>query len=290
VPNDPMPLSWIEVKAIFDPAPLDWSLFIDLFDRHGCTNTLQEDDPPSLSSAVVDVEGSGEVVRALSNDLLIMGALRIDTRPLADENWDEHWRQFFHPRNVGERFVIRPSWEEAPPSDRLVIVLDPGRAFGTGDHPTTRMCIELMEQAREAGGPPETVADIGCGSGILSIAAVLLGAASVFASDIEPLSVEVARQNASLNGVSFLASAGRGFEAIASDAPFAWVVSNIISAVLIQLAPEVAQHLAAGGIWIASGIIRDNWPDVLMAAADAGFSLREKIEEDGWVAAMLVKG
>jgi ribosomal protein L11 methyltransferase len=280
-------LSWIEVKAIFDEEPLDWSLFIDVFERHGCENTLQEDSPPSLSSAVVDVEGSGEVVRALSNDLVICGASKVESRSLVDENWDEHWKQFFHPREVGSRFVIRPTWEEGPRSDRLEIILDPGQAFGTGDHPTTRMCLELMELAWNAGAPPVNVADVGCGSGILAIGACLLGAPSVVAVDIEPLSVEVARENARINCVSFEAVAGRGIAATEAYGPFDLVVSNIISAILIQLAPEVADVLEPEGRWIVSGIITDNWPDVLVAAEAAGFRLQEKLEEDGWVGALL---
>ncbi|HTQ12211.1 MAG TPA: 50S ribosomal protein L11 methyltransferase [Fimbriimonadaceae bacterium] len=287
-----MSLAWIEVKAVFDEPPADWSVFIDVFASHGCENTLQEDDPPSLSSAVVAVDGSEDVVRALSNDLVIMGACRVDTRSLEDENWDEHWKQFFHPREVGERFVIRPTWEEAPPSDRLEIILDPGQAFGTGDHPTTRMCLDLLERAisqRDVAGAPERVADVGCGSGILSIAACLLGARSVWAVDIEPLSVEVAKENAAMNHVVLTGLVGQGIEPVRDQAPFDLVVSNIISAVLIRLAPEVAPAIAPGGIWIVSGIIRDNWPDVLVAVAEAGFALREKLEEDGWVGATLVR-
>src|SRR5690348_10138923 len=134
-------LTWIEVKALFEKAPVDWSLYIDIFDRHGCENTLQDDFPPALSSAVVDVKGSGEVIRALTEDLLAAGARSVETRSLVEENWEETWKKFFHPRAVGQRFLIRPTWEEAPSSGRLEIVLDPGQAFGTGDHPTTRMCL-----------------------------------------------------------------------------------------------------------------------------------------------------
>jgi len=292
MPKDPSPLAWIEVKAVFDLAPLDWSIYVDVFARHGCENTLQDDDPPALSSAVVDVEGSGEVIRALSNDLLIMGADRVDTRTLEDENWDEHWRQFFHPREVGGTFVIRPTWEAAPESGRIEIILDPGQAFGTGDHPTTRMCLELLERVFSSPSSPlsgTSVADIGCGSGILSIGARLLGASVAYAVDIEPLSVEVAKENARINGIEITALAGQGIEPVRSYGPFGVVTSNIISAVLIRLAPEVASTVSPGGIWIVSGIIRDNWPDVLVAAAESGFALREKLEEDGWVGAMLVR-
>jgi ribosomal protein L11 methyltransferase len=277
-------MTWIEVKAVFDKAPLDWSIYIDIFERHGCENTLQEDTPPALSSAVVDVKGSGEVIRALKEDLLNAGATTVETRSLVDENWEENWKRFFHPRAVGKRFMIRPTWEEAPLSDRLEIVLDPGQAFGTGDHPTTRMCLELLERANVDG---KVVADIGCGSGILSVGACLLGAAKVHAVDIEPLSVEVARENAKLNRVAFEASVGRGVAAVAEEGPFDIVVSNIISAILIQIAHEVASSLKPGGTWIVSGIIVQNWTDVREAAERSGFVLMEEIEEDGWVAAAL---
>ena len=275
-------MTWIEVKALFETAPLDWSLYIDVFDRHGCENTLQEDNPPSLSSAVVDVHGSGEVIAALREDLLKHGATSVEVRSLVDENWEENWKRYFHPRPIGNRFLVRPTWEEAPSSGRLEIVLDPGQAFGTGDHPTTRMCLELMEAVDMTGA---AVADVGCGSGILSIGACLLGAGSVHAVDIEPLSVEVAKENAALNNVAFEAIAGRGIAALADRGPFDVVISNIISAVLIQIAPEVAEATKPGGNWIVSGIITQNWPDVRTAAEREGFDLADSSEEDGWVSA-----
>lgn len=276
-------MTWIEVKALFDTPPADWSLYIDIFDRHGCENTLQEDNPASLSSAVVDVHGSGEVIARLSAELLEHGATRVETRSLVEENWEENWKRFFHPRPIGRRFLVRPTWEEAEPSGRLEIVLDPGQAFGTGDHPTTRMCLELLESVPMEGA---LVADVGCGSGILSIGACLLGATSVHAVDIEPLSVEVAKENAALNHVSFEALAGRGIAALADRGPFDVVVSNIISAVLIQIAGEVAEAIKPGGHWIVSGIITQNWPDVQAAAERVEFDLVEKLEEDGWVSAI----
>jgi ribosomal protein L11 methyltransferase len=280
-------VTWIEVKAVFATTPPDWSVYIDIFDRHGCENTLQEDSPPALSSAVVDVQGSGDVIQALKHDLLEAGAQSVHTRSLVDENWEENWKRFFHPRAIGNRFMIRPTWEEAPESGRLEIVLDPGQAFGTGDHPTTRMCLELLEGTTVGG---QIVADIGCGSGILSIGACLLGAAKVYAVDIEPLAVEVARENAILNKVQFEAVVGRGIAAVADNGPFDIVVSNIISAILIQIAPEVASALSPGGRWIVSGIISQNWPDVREAAERFHLVLHEMLDEDGWVGATFVNG
>ncbi|MBC8065929.1 MAG: 50S ribosomal protein L11 methyltransferase [Chlorobia bacterium] len=282
-------MSWIEVKAIFEKEPEDWSPFIEIFGKHGCENTLQSDSPPTLSSAVVEVEGSAQVVEALLRDLLSEGATEVESRSLIEENWEENWKQFFKPRRVGSRFVVRPTWETGElGANDLEIVLDPGQAFGTGDHPTTRMCLELLEKYLAAG---YTVADIGCGSGILSVGACKLGASRVVAVDTDPISVEVSRENAKLNQVQFEAIVGMGVRALPEQgfAPCDLVVSNIISATLISIAREVSPIVKPDGIWIVSGIIESNWDDVLSAAGRSGFSLLEMIQEDGWVAATLCK-
>ncbi len=278
-------MRWIEVVAEFDQAPVDWSIFVDVFERHGCENTLQTDSPPALGSAVVDVHGSDEVIGALSNDLKVAGASRITTRLLAEENWEENWKRFFHPREVGKRWLIRPTWEEAQTSERIEIVLDPGQAFGTGDHPTTRMCLELLETLPVEGA---RVADIGCGSGILSVAAAKLGAAQVDAVDIEAISVEVAKENMRLNQVEFTTYVGNGAAVLAGERPYDIVVSNIISATLIQIAADVADIIAGSGHWITSGVIPQNWPDVQAAAIGMGFVLLQEKEEDGWIAGLFV--
>ena len=287
-------MSWIEVKAVLDAPPADWSLLIEIFERHGCENTLQTDTPPTLSSAVVSVDGSQRVVEQLSDDLVQAGA-RVEVRDLVEENWDEVWKQFFKPRRIGNRFVVRPTWEsfEAHPGD-LEIVLDPGQAFGTGDHPTTRMCLELLEKYVSSA---TSVADIGCGSGILSVGARKLGSSRVVAIDIDPLSVEVAKENAELNQVEFEAICGAGVHALPSSkhptpdsAEYDVVVSNIISATLISIARDIAQVVRSGGIWIVSGVIHANWADVQDAALKAGFTLVEMQDEADWVAAAFRRG
>lgn len=277
--------TWIEVKAQFDSSPGDWSPYVDAFDRFGCPSSIQSDTPPAISGYLVEVEGSQARADQLALELHRLGASGVTLTTVPDEDWSELWKIHFKPRRVGSRFVIRPTWEEfeSGPED-LVIVLDPGQAFGTGDHPTTRLCLELMEKAPIRGS---TVADIGCGSGILSIGAVLLGAASVFASDIDPLAVEVSKANAELNGVEFECMAGDGFAVM--DGLRDVVISNIISATLIRLAPEAAHAVKAGGLWIVSGIIKGNWPDVQAAAEEQGFVLEETATEDEWVAATFRK-
>jgi ribosomal protein L11 methyltransferase len=242
-------------------------------------NTLEE--PDILIGAIANLPGVEDRVAELTERLVAGGAIEVSTRTLPEVNWDEVWKQHFKPRRVGKRFLVRPTWEPASEdSGVLEIVLDPGQAFGTGDHPTIRMCLELMESAGMEGA---SVCDVGCGSGILSIAARKLGAASVVAIDIEPISVDVALQNARLNGVSIEARVGEGIGT--PEAPYDVIVSNIISAILIRLARDVRAAIRPDGRWIVSGIIRANWDDVLAASSRAGFDLDEMREEDGWVAA-----
>jgi len=313
-------MSWIEVRATV-PEGGDLSPFIEIFRTHGIENT--QEDGPNLIGCIVAVEGSDSRVEDLRNELLGAGAASVEANPFEEQNWDEVWRQFFKPRRVGERFVVRPTWEEfAAEPDDLVIVLDPGQAFGTGDHPTTRLSLELLEQANVRG---KRVADVGCGSGILAIGACLLGAEVVDAVDIDPTSVEVTRENAARNNVSFRAVVGEGVAALYSEltdpeamaraindweqdehplavAPpqpsssgtvilggYDVVISNIISRILIQIAPEVAQAVEPGGEWIVSGVIHQNWPGVLEAAEANGFSLKEKRDEGDWVGASFTK-
>ncbi len=303
-------MSWIEVEATFPKAPEDLSPAIELYRAHGIENTLQSSDE-RLVGCLVDVAGSETVVAELRKALEEMGA-SVTTQALPETNWEEAWKQFFHPRRVGEHWVVRPTWEEAETrhGDR-VIVLDPGQAFGTGDHPTTRMCLELMEPLDLTGRP---VADVGCGSGILAVGACLMGADPVEAVDIDPIAVEVAKENAVRNGVSFLALAGDGLRAFPAspkgapqdetpltgretvDAPstqgklYDLVLSNIISATLVRIAADISTAVAPGGAWVVSGIIEGNWPEVREIARKVGFMLVDERHEDGWVAARFSRG
>ncbi|HXH60521.1 MAG TPA: 50S ribosomal protein L11 methyltransferase, partial [Fimbriimonadaceae bacterium] len=238
-------------------------------------------DPPTLSAYVPPKENVS--VADLTAQLQEMGA-DVTTEQVEEIDWAEAWRDFFKPQSIGERVWIRPSWEDAVcPEGRIEIVLDPGQAFGTGDHPTTRMCLHLLERADLDG---KSVADIGCGSGILSVAAKKFGSASVDAVDVDSISVESARANAALNEVDFAAYEGAGFEPLA-DKVYDVVLSNIISAAIIALAREVPAHLAPGGTWIVSGIIGPNWPDVRDEVSAHGFEVVERMEEGDWVAASL---
>lgn len=270
---------WIEIRVETATTPADWSPFIDVLTSHGCPGSQEEG--ARLVAYLANVSGVDAVVESIRLGLSTVGECAVLTAEVPDQDWSELWKIHFKARRVGERFVIVPTWETyaAQPCD-LVITLDPGQAFGTGDHPTTRLCLQLMETVAIEG---KSVLDVGCGSGVLSIGACLLGAAEVEATDIDGQAVAIARENAELNAVTITAEARDG---LAESAPkYDVLLSNIISATLIRLAPAIANCVKPGGDWIASGIIAMNWPDVQRGAERAGFELVTFEQEDDWIGA-----
>ena len=271
-------MSWTLVRARFPELPVDTSPLIELFRTHGIENTAEEGT--TITGCIVDNEATPEAIAALTTDLERAGAQSIETGPYEEVDWDAVWRAHFKPRRVGRHFVVRPSWEEFEAgADDHVITLDPGEAFGTGDHPTTRMCLAAIEEAVTR---DSNVLDLGCGSGILAIGAALAGAREVVGTDIEPVAIEVARANAAINGTT--AIEWRVGDVLDELPGRRWnvVVSNIISATLINLAPLAAELVEADGVWIVSGIIESNWPDVRRAAEANGFIYRSHSFEEGW--------
>jgi len=312
-------MSWIEVRASIPEGTQDTGPIVDAFLDFGIENTAE--DGETIYGCLPNVPSALQIVGQLVARLEGMGLQNVVQREFEEENWESLWRIHFKPRKVGNRFLVCPTWELEEPTDgRIVIVLDPGQAFGTGDHPTTRLCLELMEEIDLSGG---LVADVGCGSGILAVGAVKLGAAKVEALDIDPIAVEVAEINAKLNGVEFPAFVGEGVRSLyvsteaetLARATETWeqdetpladrtistpvepeivprydvVVSNIISLVLIRIAADAYSALLPGGAWIVSGVIPDNWPDVLRRAEEVGFRLMQEKREDGWVGARFQK-
>jgi ribosomal protein L11 methyltransferase len=213
-------------------------------------------------------------------------ASSIETRRVDDAEWAEAWKEHFHVLRVGRRIVIRPSWREydAGPDD-VVIDLDPGMAFGTGQHETTRGCLAMLEETVR---PGMRVLDAGTGSGILAIAAVKLGAASVLAVDLEPQAIAVTRENAERNGVAERIQAALG--SLGTAWPFAepaaatadLVVANIHARVLIELAPALAAALTPTGSMILSGVIAEREDDVRAVYADLGFAVTDVLPEGDW--------
>ncbi len=215
-------------------------------------------------------------------------------RFLQEEDWAEAWKFAYRPIAVGERLIIVPAWLENPEPRRVPLLLDPGMAFGTGTHPTTQMCLEEVERLVR---PGMRVLDVGCGSGILSIAALKLGAAEAFGVDTDPKAVEVARENANRNGVGarFRAAVG-SVEALRQppwgplQAPL--VLANILAPVLVRLLDEegMAALLAPQGALVLSGILENQADDVLAAARRAGLTLAKRRQMGDWVALTVVRG
>lgn len=197
------------------------------------------------------------------------------TQVVAEQNWVQLTQSQFDPIQVSDRLWIVPSWHEAPDPEALVLVLDPGMAFGTGSHPTTRLCLEWLERTIRGG---ETVLDYGCGSGILAIAAAKLGSGPVLGVDIDPQAVLAACDNAGRNGVSakFVDSA----EAI--QGCFQVVVANILSNPLRVLAAAICSHVAPGGVLALSGILQEQAEEI-MAIYRQWVPLQIVDARDGWV-------
>lgn len=204
------------------------------------------------------------------------------TQTVHEEDWANNWKQYFKPIETGERLVICPEWEDCGSRPgRRVLRIDPGMAFGTGGHYTTRLCLEMMEQVI---APGVSLLDIGCGSGILSIAALLLGASRAVGIDIDPLAVKTAEENARLNGLSapeFIALAGDLVDHV--DGQYNVVMSNIVADAIISLAPQVGAHLAPDGAWITSGIIESREADVLAAFEQCGMTVLRRSASGGWL-------
>jgi len=223
-------------------------------------------------------------VAGLSRFGIDVGPARVTTRTVNDEDWAEAWKAHFHSLRLGQRIVVRPSWREhqAGPDD-LIVHLDPGMAFGTGNHPTTALCVAALERVVM---PGNSVFDIGTGSGILAIVAARLGAARVWACDTDPVAVKVTRENVALNGVADQVEALEGsWQTLAGLKEKADVaVANIIASVIIQMAGEVRTLVKNGGAFVASGIIHSRADEVAAALSEAGWSLIDRLEKEEWVA------
>ena len=217
-----------------------------------------------------------------------MGELEI--KKLDDADWESAWKSHFTLLKIGNRLVIKPSWiDYRAQQDEVVIELDPGMAFGTGYHPTTRMCLEALEGLVQTG---MDVLDLGTGSGILAIAAARLGAASILTLDVDPVAITAARKNFRASGLGKVVQLARGTlpHRLAPDGRFDLAMANISAKVICAEAPRLWGSLKPGGLLIASGFIRDQQGEVEETLAHLGFSPSRTYNIDDWVALLLSKG
>lgn len=215
------------------------------------------------------------------------GRLEVALRTVREEDWSTAWKQYFKPVKVGERLAVCPSWEEyASAPGEVVVRIDPGMAFGTGTHDSTRLCMRLLEHYVR---PCARVLDIGCGSGILAVSALLLGAGEALGVDIDETAVRVAGENAALNGVAERCRFVCGNLTDRVSGRFDLILANIVADIILELAPQVPAFLAEGGVFIASGIIDTREEEVLAELLKEGFSLLAREISRGWVALALQK-
>ena len=220
------------------------------------------------------------------------GSLLMTMENLKDSDWENNWKQYYKPMEIGERLLVIPEWEQenvrgqAKYAGKVPLILEPGLTFGTGSHATTRLCLTALEQAVHGG---ERVLDLGCGSGILSIAALTLGAASAAAVDIDDKCLTVAYENAALNGIgrdrytvlvgdavsdrALKAQLGGGYDI---------VVANIVADVIIGLSGQVRPFLKEGGLFLCSGIIDDRAEEVAQRLREAGWDILRTRQSEGW--------
>lgn len=263
-------------------------------------DALVASEEPCVKAYIADVADNRATVKAIEESFdelkrmdvgIDLGSLNIVVRLTDDEDWENNWKIYYKPLEIGERLLVRPSWEQAEDTNRTVLSLDPGMAFGTGSHHTTRMCLEFLEKTVKDG---DDMIDLGCGSGILSIGALLLGAKEALAVDIDPIAEKIAYENAAMNGIThdnYTVLIGD----VLSDAElqeklcakqYDVVAANIVASVIIELTKLVPRMIKPDGHYIMSGIIGERLDEVLAALDENGFEVLEVRAGDDWRAVM----
>ncbi len=263
-------------------APLRDSLIRRLADA-GCLGVIERDD------AIIAYFPETIDIKTITNDLsLLIELLDKSGRThgiafthtlIPEQDWNESWKKGFQPLDVGERFTILPPWEEKR-NGRINLIIDPAMAFGTGHHETTRSCLALMEKYSAKSGK-ELFLDLGAGTGILAIAAACLGYQRVIALDTDPLAVEASQKNVELNQAGGVEIREGSIESL--NETFDFIAANLISGVLVLLAPALAAHLNSGGIAVLSGILDGQDNEVTTAMAQAGLTLIEQYCDGKWI-------
>ncbi|MEH7298678.1 MULTISPECIES: 50S ribosomal protein L11 methyltransferase [Neobacillus] len=264
-------------------------------DQFGEIYQLNPDDYPEegvIVKAYLPVNSFlGETVDAIKesiNNLIIynidIGLNKVTISEVNEEEWATAWKKYYNPVKISEKFTIVPTWEEYTPvsSDELIIELDPGMAFGTGTHPTTVMCIQAIERTVK---PGDRVIDVGTGSGVLSIAAAMLGAEDVRAFDLDEVAVTQARLNIKLNKVHPLVTISQNnlLDNVEEDSADV-IVANILAEVILRFTDDAARVIKPGGAFITSGIIKQKKDQVKEALVNSGFEILETILMEDWVA------
>jgi len=281
-------VKWVEVSITTAPSAVEAIANILLECRTG--GVVEEHPSPGIvalrgylplgPAAEVTLAAIARRINELPAFGLDIGPGRIDTLEVEDSGWANAWKMHFKPFAVGARWWITPTWDEqAAPPGRVVIELDPGMAFGSGLHPSTQLCLRVLEERLT---PGTRVIDVGTGSGILAIAAAKLGAASVLAVDSDPIAVAVARGNAEHNGVASAVEVREGSLLDGVGPAAGLITANLTVDIHFDLLPTAGDHVIPGGLLVASGIIEDRVFEVRAVARAAGFQVVEERRDGEW--------
>ena len=311
-------MEWLELKIDTSPSGLD--AVTELLERQGVTGVMIDDEgdfkdflehnrqywdyvdeellreKAGVSRVTFYLERNEAALDVIARVRMAMsdlkkarpecGPLLLTIDNVADADWENNWKKFYKPMEIGGRLLVVPQWEEARDNGRVKLVLNPGLTFGTGSHATTRLCLQALDKYIRGG---EKILDLGCGSGILSIAALVLGAKEAFACDIDEKCVDVAYENAALNGVGkdrYTVRWGDVLTDKALQAEFGggydMVVANIVADVIMGLSDKVRPFLKEGGLFLCSGIIDDRAEEVFAKLRADGWTVIEQHDSEGW--------
>jgi ribosomal protein L11 methyltransferase len=289
-----VPSSWLQLSVRTDPAAFD-ALSNFLIERGSPGVVIKKNE---IQAYFAHSEDDASIRKDVQRFLRAIRGLyprvhdaRLGCRILKDRNWNSSWRRFFTPQKVGKAFWVAPPWAAAPkPRDRHVIIIEPGMAFGTGTHATTRGCMEFIEQAVDSlRGGEFTALDVGTGSGILAIALAKLGASQVWAVDNDPVAVKIARQNVRRNGMqSKIRLQATSLNSIGDS--FSIVVANLTAETILDLAQALEMKVAPRGFLILSGILTPKANAVIHRFKCAGFKVNGRKHEKEWATLSLRKG
>lgn len=261
------------------------SVYGDLIDE----SILKADKTKGSCSVFVPEEkNAAEYISYIDERLPMLGiAYETEIINTADEEWSTAWKKYYKPTPIGEKIVIVPSWEHYDKKDgEIIIDMDPGMAFGTGTHETTRLCASLLEKYIKSG---DKMLDVGSGSGILAICGAKLGASSCFACDIDPVAVRTEKENFERNNCGNVTCAVSDLLAGVPDEKYDIVTANIVADIIIRLAPDVGRYMKNGAHIIVSGIISEREHEVDRAMTENGFTKVEVLYDGGWCAEVFRK-
>ncbi len=297
--NSKRPLGWIEV-SIHAPAEQAATAadFLVLLSGRG-VETRESSSADGIESVKAFLEAGPQsseqiqavedLVRRLEAQTSASGIVRVEFAELDDQDWGENWKRHFHPQEMAPGLWVAPPWEPmTAEADHVVVIIDPGQAFGTGHHASTSLCLQRLARMKRKNDLPQRMLDLGCGTGILALAGLKLGIPSALALDMDPMALEATRHNAGLNDLSSRVEvSSQPLDQITEEFPL--IMANLTALDLTQLARPIAAKLQAGGELVASGMLQGQDQGVRHVLEDAGLGLVERVSQGEWCSLVMAR-